>query len=169
MLNPANYERTIPFTGDREAAMRLAMNALVANGFRLADKSEHELSFLGPGLNSSRENPVRGATAVRLTWSCGSLSLDAELGGVRRMARFLIFFPLAMAAFFLLLGGLLLSFGLRSGANPAMFAGLAVPALALSPWLFLSPWMIRRIRARTVLALDDLLGSLALASRSEQA
>lgn len=84
--------------------------------------------------------------------------MKATLGGVEKMKKFLYFFPLGMAIFFLILFGVL-TLTLPTLRNPIFFL---IPLLALSPWLFLSPWMSRMIGTRTVQAIDTLLNNMVV-------
>jgi hypothetical protein len=100
------------------------------------------------------------------------LELEAELGGVRRMARFLRIFPLALglglAAFFVVLFGFILPPAVRNarGNPPPMWLIACIPLLAVSPWPFVAPALIRMLTRRTVRALDTLLSNVAMAART---
>jgi hypothetical protein len=172
---PSVYSKSIPFSGDIDAAFAAAANVLGANGFVLHEKGLSRVEFDGPGMRSSRQNPLLGASHLRMEARAGTLSLDAELGGVDTMRRFLIYFPLAMAAgFFVLIGlggGFLLEqLGASNRGEPVAREGfwlLLTAPLALlpfAPWLILSPLMCRAIRRRTIEALDRLLAHIANAA-----
>ena len=144
--------RTQPCAGDPAPAFDLAANVLVANGFRLERRDAQTLVAIGRGMASTKQNPLTGAGRIVLTRSGRDLRLEADLGGVRVLTRFLIGLPL----------GLFSAFGvawLLSGAARSPLPPQA--ALAVAPWLVLSPLMIVLMRRRTVRALDDLLASLA--------
>ena len=144
--------RTRTCAGDPAPAFDLAANVLVANGFRLERRDAQSLVAVGRGMTGTRRNPLTGAGRIELTRSGRELRLDADLVGVRLLARFLIALPLALCV----------AFGaawLISGAGNSPLPPQA--ALAVAPWLVLSPLMIVMMRRRTVRALEDLLASLA--------
>jgi hypothetical protein len=144
--------RTRIFTGDPAPAFDLAVNVLVANGFRLERRDAQTIVAIGRGMASTRQNPLTGAGRVVLSRSGRDLRLEADLGGVRTLARLMIALPL----------GLCVAFGVSwflSGASRSPLPTEA--ALVVAPWLVISPLMIVMARRRTVRALDDLLASLA--------
>lgn len=171
-----DYTQSVPFPGDIEKAFDYASVVLGTNGFRTTQRQYGVVEFAGPGMYSTRQNPILGATQIRLRAAGDFLELEAVLGGVRAMQRFLTVFPLAMAAGFLLLFGLVMGFAFgqvfgvgfgvpfaRGWHWLAFAAPLAV--LPLAPWLFLSPVLTRKIRSRTVAALDTLLANIQAAAR----
>ncbi len=157
------YDNQVSFDGNRLRAFDLAIAALTALGFRVVQKGATTLALEGPGMTSTRQSPLTGASVIEIVAEGRRLGLQAELGGVRRMARFVLIFPIALG---LLLGVLLLvvfSLTLRPGAGLPVVS-LAV-AGAVAPWLVLGPLMARWIRSRTTRALDALLDNLAAAGR----
>lgn len=166
------YTKSVPFHGDVNRALDLATTVLATNSFVIANKTALGVEMLGPGMRSNRQNPILGATRIRISAEPSQLVIDAELGGVTRMSRFLTYFPASLGLLFVVLFGL--GMGLIMGAVTG--AGFGVPAapgwkwlamtvpistLPLLPWLFLSPMMIRSIRKNTVVALDTLLNNMA--------
>jgi hypothetical protein len=127
-------------------------------------------------MNSTRQPPIFGASQIRVSSNHGQLALDANLGGVANLRRFLIWFPLLMAiGLAVLIGGALgvvlgqalgMGFGVpfAPGWSWVGFAAL-VSLLPLSPWLVLSPVIIRALRTRTVEALDTCLSSIDVMSQ----
>src|SRR5262245_19453591 len=97
------YEISLPFRGDVAAAFDTAVIALTALGFRLTAKDNGSLDFTGPGMTNTRESALLGASQIRVVAGADTLSLEAELGGVARMARFLAFFPAGLCLFLFLL------------------------------------------------------------------
>ncbi len=146
------HRASIPLAGDPARAFDLAATVLASNGFRLVQRDERALEAVRKGMHSTKENPLTGAGRVLLVRSGSELRLEADLGGVRSMARFLIALPVGLAAALLLTW---LVFGAARGPVPWQ-AGLG-----LAVWAVISPLMIVWIRRRTVTALDDLLASLA--------
>lgn len=170
------YARSIPFTGDAGKALDLAITVLTTNGFAVTDKRETSVQLTGPGLSNTRQNPILGASRVHIRADHGSLSIDAELGGVANMRRFLTVFLLAMEIFFVIVFGVVMGFVFGRQfdvgfgvpfAQGWLWLAFAIPiaTLPLLPWLFLSPMIARSIRSRTFSALDTLLANMEVAGR----
>jgi hypothetical protein len=158
---PMEYAKTVPFIGHGARALDVARSAFVGQGFQIVASSDYELQVTGPGMNSTKENPLRGVSEASIIVRSASIEIKAILGGVRKMKTFLYLFPLGLALFFLMVFGVLaLSVpGLR---HPWTFLG---PALALSPWVFLAPLMGRSIEKKTTQAVDTLLGNMVIMGR----
>lgn len=154
------YSKTVPFTGKAAKALEVARATFLPQGFQIVASTDYELRVTGPGLNSTKENPLKGITeaSIIIRPSASAIEMKATLGGVEKMKKFLIFFPLGLALFFLIVFGAL-TLTLPTLRNPIF---LLIPLLALSPWLFLSPWMSRMIGTRTVRAIDTLLNNMAI-------
>ncbi len=146
------HQRSVPVTGDAARAFDLAAVVLTSNGFRLERRDDRSLLATGRGLASTKQNPLLGASRVELSRVGGELRLEAELGGLRTLVRFLVAFPAGLAVAVLIAW---LAADRQGGPIPWQVA------LALVPWAVLSPLMIRMTRRRTARALDDLLASLA--------
>jgi hypothetical protein len=147
------YSSSVHFHGDTGTAFGLAESALTALGFRITQRSPESLEAVGPGMNSMRENPLTGASRIRFRRSPGEMAVEAELGGVERMSRFVTLFPiglcLAIAVTFVVIFG-----------PPVPMAAWMAPAIIALPWLVLGPWMARFIRTRTCRALEALLANM---------
>jgi hypothetical protein len=154
------YSKTVPFTGKATKALEVARATFLPQGFQLVTNSDYELRVTGPGINSTRENPLKGITeaSIIVRPSASAIEMKAVLGGVEKMRKFLTFFPLGMAIFFLILFGVL-TLTVPALRNPLFFL---IPVLALSPWLFLAPWMSRMIAKRTIHAIDTLLNNMVM-------
>jgi hypothetical protein len=172
-----DYIKTTAFSGPAERVLAAAITTLTNNGFAIVDRSDVEATLVGPGFNSTRQNPLVGASQIKIAARSHTLHVTAELGGVESMRRFLMRFPfllgLGLGAFFAVFGGVLFGqlFGVGFGV-PGM-AGWRWAALTLAmgmlpsvPWIVISPMMIRRIRERTHRALDVLVSNSTFASRA---
>lgn len=152
------YQTTASIHGPPETAIRIVRDALIANGFRIVDSCAGELTMMGPGMNSSRENPLRGVSLVTARVNQTQLELDAELGGVARLGRFVFFFPIALGLllmlFFAIIAWAIANFGQQP--LPSLIP-LLTPLLTTLPWLVIGPWMTRIIRRRTERAIDALV------------
>ena len=103
------YTTSTETPGPTGEILQAALTVLTNNGFAIVNRDELTASLKGPGLNSTRQNPLLGASAIRLALEGNQLRLDADLGGVDSMRRFLMRFP------FLLGLGLGLFFGVGGG------------------------------------------------------
>lgn len=157
-------------------AIDFAIGILTNNGFAITQRGVSSVSLSGPGMNSTRQNPIVGVSKITLTQRGGNITAEAELGGVDRMQRFLMWFPmllgLGLAALFGIGGGLL--FGQQFGAGfgvpwaPGwqwLLVATGIAMLPVSPWLVLSPLMSRMIRKRTQHAVETLVRNAAFISR----
>ena len=150
------YAKTVPFTGRAAKAIDIARLTLLPLGFQVVSSSDYELRATGPGLNSTRENPLKGISEAAIIVRSSAIEMKAALGGVRKMKMFLTLFPLGMALLFLIV------FGVLSLSVPAFrhWWVFLIPLAALAPWLFISPMMIRMIERRTNQAIDTLLSNM---------
>lgn len=154
-----------------------ALTILTQNGFAIVSRDKYSASLTGPGLNSTKQNPLLGASAIHLELHGQQLHLDAELGGVDSMRRFLMRFPfmlgLGLGLFFGVVGGVVFGrqFGVGFGVPWAqgvtwMLFAVGVAMLPVTPWLILSPMMSRTIRSRTENALTTLVTNAVQISRT---
>jgi len=157
------YDTSLRFNGDPSAALEGAIAPLTALGFRIVERGPTSIDFAGPGMNSSRQSALLGATRIRLIGRAQELALEAELGGVEFMSKFVRYFPLGLSAVLFIVLALVFSiqFGDRMGTWWLWPLGIAVGANMLM-WLLLGPWMARRMKARTCEALDALLNNIAV-------
>lgn len=155
-------------TNPTEDVLQAALTTLTNNGFVITNRDKTSVDLTGPGLNSTKQNPLLGASAVHLELHGRKLHLDAELGGVDSMRRFLMRFPfmlgLGLGLSFGVFGGFALGrqFGVGFGVPWAqgltwMLFAIGMAMLPVTPWLFLSPMMSKMIRQRTQDALRTLV------------
>ncbi len=77
------YSSVVGFSGDSERAFARFEQALIPNGFVIASQDHSCIEFRGPRLlNSSRENPLRGASQLRVSPEREELRLDASFDGI---------------------------------------------------------------------------------------
>jgi len=150
------YAKTVPFTGKATTALNVARLTFLPLGFQIAANSDHGLRATGPGINSTRENPLKGISETTIIVRGSAIEMKATLGGVRKMKTFLTLFPLGMMLLFLIVFGVL---ALQIPAFRQWWIFL-IPIAALSPWIFISPLMIRMIERRTAQAIDTLLNNM---------
>ena len=148
--------------------LQAALAILTNNGFTIVNRDERTANLIGPGLNSTKQNALLGASKIYLAQDGNQLSLEAELGGVESMQRFLNRFPLllglVLGLLFCIIGGLVIGqqFGVGFGAPWAqgwrwVLVTFGFSMLPVTPWIFLSPWIGKMIRTRTQLALNTLV------------
>lgn len=153
-----------------EAVLQAALSTLLSLGFTIVKRDASSATVTGPGLNSTRQHPMLGASAIELKVVDEALQLRAELGGVQRMERFLKLFPLllglSLGLFFGVIGGFAFgqAFGVGFGVPWApgwrwLVVALAFSVLPVAPWLVLGPLMSHAIRQRTQRALTALIGN----------
>jgi hypothetical protein len=153
-----------------------AIVTLTNNGFAITHRDARSVSLTGPGLNSTRQNPILGASKITLQIRDNSIVADAELGGVDAMQRFVIRFPfllgLSLGLLFGIGGGLLFGwqFGVGFGVPWAqgwrwMLLAIGGSMLPVAPWLILSPLIARMIRIRTQNAVETLIRNAAFTEK----
>jgi len=152
------YENTINFSGDSRRAMQVAIDALIANGFRTGSKTESSLSCTGPGMNSTSQNPLRGISNAQITVSGNTISIRAELGSVKFMITFLIALMVSMSLLFLMVFGMT---PLHSKTTPTRMPAFLLPSAV---GLVLVPFLGIMMKRRTTRAVDALLHNMAALS-----
>lgn len=157
-----SHTATVPFNGDSAKAFDLAIATLTPIGFRLEEKTPSSLRFSGPGMLSSRQSPLLGASSIQLVAGTNELVLTADLAGLRPLSRFIVLFPLTLCLFLLLLAVAMsaIFFPERLGLT-VVLASLPLGVNALM-WLVLGPVLIRFFTRRTHRALDVFLHNLAV-------
>lgn len=167
------YTASVSYSGETAPAFDRALNILAAAGFTLQEKGSDSIEFHGPGLNSSRESAILGATKIRILHDRDSLRLEAELGGVARMKRFLKTFIPSLAVLLMILIGPVTGWlaGLQNGLDfgvPGLpgvkwlLFTMPITLLPFLPWVFLTPWVAGKIRTRTCNAIDGLLQNISV-------
>lgn len=162
--------------GTSSGVLEFAISTLTNNGFAITHRDAKSVSLTGPGLNSTRQNPILGASKITLRLRENTIAADAELGGVDRMRRFLMRFPfllgLGLGLFFCVGGGVL--FGQQFGAGFGMpgaqgwkwvLLTVGGAMLPVAPWLILSPIMANSIRRRTESAIETLVRNAAFSAK----
>jgi hypothetical protein len=156
------HQHSVRIPGDPARALEFAVAVLASVGFRITRREPNAAELRGPGFKSSHENSLRGASAVRLRTHFDQLTLDAELGGVEWMGKFLFWFP-TLLCFGL---GVVLSIVFYFVLGPGNWFYLVVAVVAADGilWNFLGPYIARRLETRTRTELDTLLVNAAAAS-----
>jgi hypothetical protein len=156
--------------GQPHDGLQEAVKTFTANGFEITHWNSESVSLTGPGMYSNKQNPLLGASQVELAIQRGALHLNAELGGVETMRRFLYRFPfllgLSLGLVFAVLGGFLLGrrFGVGFGVPWApgwrwLAVAMASAMLPVAPWVVISPLIAASIGRRTERALQVLVNN----------
>ncbi len=157
-----DYHYEVTCLASADEALRIIRDALIANGFGIEAREEFQFTARGPGMLSSRENAIRGVTKARVTSSRGRIEIQAELGGVARLRRFVTLFPIALGMLLATTFLLIVWATGELGKRPVnVWIPLVAPLLSTLPWLILGPWMARLFRRRTERAIELLLQSAA--------
>lgn len=149
------YETSTPFRGDTRQAMRIAADTLSANNFRIESTTETSIRFSGPGLNSNRDNPLRGISEGEISVHTGAVHFRGNLGALRKFRLFLILFIFGLG----LTLGIVFTIVFRNKPGAEHVGYLA--ALPLAPWIVLIPLITRRMRIKAQQAVDTLLNNMA--------
>src|SRR3954452_23972968 len=134
-----DYSSKVPFPGQFRDALTLAIGALTTLGFRVATRGENSIEFTGPGLSSTRQNALLGATRIRLEAAGGQLAVRADLGGVRWLRRFVLLFPPMLC---LGIGAVLMAvfwIALPAGLRKLEAALAAIIGLQMVMWMIVGP------------------------------
>lgn len=143
-----------PFRGDVDKALTFVITALTPMGFRVERKAIDSVELIAPGLQRTRQSALVGASRLRVVHRSGSLAVEAELGGVRRLTRFVLVFPIALCLF---LGVVFSVINLTTDHRGAWLpAGVAIGINALV-WLVIGPLLARHLKNKTLASLDALL------------
>jgi hypothetical protein len=155
-----DYEKTEPFSGNMEKAFEVAKNVFIQHNFQIVRNSDSEVEFTGPGMLSSRQNPLVGISRVCIRGTSSNISIEAEFGGIRRLTKYLVFFIVGMAIFFLAFFGIMFS---KQGQplNKIILNTLA----PFIPWPVIIPIMAIWMKSRTSKALNTLVKNMVALGR----
>lgn len=157
-----DYDKTEPFSGNMEKVLEVANNVFIQHNFQIVRQSDTEVEFTGPGMLSSRQNPLVGISRICIRGSSGNISIEAEFGGIRKLTKYLAFFIAGMAIFFVVLFGIFLPKSGRS-LNKTILMSLA----PFVPWPVLIPLIHIWMKSRTSKALDRLLVNMVALGRED--
>lgn len=172
----STFATSAPLGTSPADALQSALATLTNNGFAISQRGADFATVTGPGLYSTKQNPILGASRVELRIDNNTLHVQAELGGIDSIRRFLIWFPfllgLGLGAVFAAVGGIVFGqkYGVGFGVPWAqgwrwVVAAMAFAMLPVTPWLFLSPLTTKIVRKRTQRALETLAGNAVLTTK----
>ena len=156
------YETQIPIGAASNDVLTAATKLLLSCGFNLTSQSENEVTLAGPGMRSTNQNPILGATEISLRQSHtmrGKIAVVADLGGVRWMQKFMTILPLSLMGLFatLLIVSRLVMMAVRPQMNfpPGVLLMLGIIGATFLFSFGLFNWiMTKRIRKNTENAID---------------
>ena len=86
------YERTENFDGEPSKAIEIARNTFLPNGFEIIHNDEAYLEVRKeltiPMTNNRTLNPIEVISNVSISSKDGKISIRAELGGIKKLAKF---------------------------------------------------------------------------------
>jgi hypothetical protein len=170
------FEVEVREVADTQRTFSNTITILEAVGFKILSCDQNRAELQGPGMNSTKQNPLLGATTIQVRRSDSGIKLDATLGGIATMERFLKWFPLGLGlllgTLFAFVGGMGFGqqFGIPFGVPWAQGLNWIIVAytfalLPITPWFFISPWMVNMIRRRTTEALKTLLHNAVMKAK----
>ena len=155
-----DYEKTEPFSGNMEKVLEVAKNVFIQHNFQIVRDSDTEVEFTGPGMLSSRQNPIVGISRICIRGTRNNLSIEAEFEGIRKLTKYLVFFIVGMAIFFVVFFGIIFP---KQGqpADEIILISLA----PFIPWPVIIPLMYKWMKSRTSKAMDRLLTNMVTLGR----
>ena len=145
------YERSIRHDGDPPAVLDAARDVFVHAGFQLTANAPDYFEVAGPGMHSTKQDPLLGVSWARVMVGGADIQLRAELGNLRKIQYFAIIFPIALVVVLCVALGLTVP-------NGEMFVRYAAPAMLLQFFvigLFMAWWMRRRTERAIDVALNN--------------
>ena len=155
-MKPTTYRYSVPFTGTKSKALDIARVALLSLGFEIVSESDNELDATGPGMHSNQQPDLLGATQIHFDITATDIYVDAVLGGVNTMKKFVYFFPPGLIISLMLFGAL---FGQTMQLYFLLF---------IIPWAFIAPIFAKTFERTTTNAIDRLVRGMAQASKSSK-
>ena len=172
MMQAEPYRVARKLAHTSEQAMQLARNVLASNGFAVESLPGEVMNATGPGMRSNRQNPLLGAKHLTLRIADGHIAIDADLSSMRKLSRFVYWFPWGLSLVLGITLGTIFGFQFGSqtetGFGIPQFEGwkwmVLVTVVGLAPalpWLILSPLIARSLERRTKSAIDTFCVNVA--------
>ena len=153
-MKSTTYAYSTPFRCNNADALNIARIALLSLGFEILSESNSELEASGPGMHSNQQPDLLGATHIHFRFSGTEISVDADLGGVDTMKRFVYFFPPGLVISLMVMGS---------------FFGNAIEIyyyLLIIPWIFVARFIGKIFEKTTSTAIDRLVRGMAQANKT---
>jgi len=151
-----NYEKTITFTGEPAAALDIAKNTFLPNGYLISESTDNSITLKGNNLFwlQQQNNPLIGISKVNIRVENSTVSLKAELGNITKVIIFLIAFIVVLALLTVIIFAIVFA-GKENGPNVILLS-----LLPLAPWPVLAPLIFFFLKYRTCKALDILVNNI---------
>lgn len=133
------------------AVLKFSLNVFIQNGFAVVKKDRTGYEIQGPGMISSRQNPLLGISRLMGFLEDNHLNVKAEFGAIRKLRKLMVLFLAVLALFLTVFFAVL--FHDRPNYN------FWLPLAPFIPWPFLIPLMVRMFFRRTQRALDTLINN----------
>lgn len=153
-MKSTTYAYSTPFRGNNADALNIARVALLSLGFEVVTESDNELEATGPGMRSNRQPDLLGATYIHFELADNSINVDAVLGGVDTMKKFVYYFPPGLVISLLFMQAIF--------ADPVA----TYYYLLIIPWFFIAHLMGKTFEKSTGNAIDRLVCGMAQAKTS---
>lgn len=157
MFAVQTHQTRLPTQAAPEAVLAVASASLIAAGFEITDRDAAGLKAQGPGWTSTNQPGIRAASALTVRVQDGELSVDATLGGLATMVRFVWFFAPILVC------GLTVLFLFLGLPNALQTLGMLIP------FVLMSALMTPRLRTRAVHAVEAFSRSVAMSAAAGSA
>ena len=152
------YEKIFSVRSNESAVLDQAAKLLLARGFNLDEQSDNEIRLVGPGMRSTNQDPILGATEIAMHQSHanrGKIAVSADLGGVRWMSNFVTYFPPLLVASILSIHLIVMTIVMNNNLPVGVILGIGVGG-SIMVFLFsvFGRWMRKRIRTNKEAAID---------------
>lgn len=151
----SDYSSEIPIHGDGRKLLERARDLFALEGYEVSPIATDRFEATGGHPLQNNSSPIHGVSRAVFLVSPGTLTVEAELGGVRKLRNFLLIFLPGLG----LILAIVFSFaGMFADKPPYMpFVAAFAP---LSPWVILVPILTYLYRRRTRRAIETLLKNL---------
>jgi hypothetical protein len=150
-----DYNGKIPIQGDGHTLLEKARSVFVQEGYSVSPISGHRFEASGGHPLHNNKNPIHGISRAVFMVSAGMLTVETDLGGVRKLRNFLVIFPPSLGLFLAVVFTLAGDF-----ADQPPYMAIVVAFAPIAPWAVLAPVLTYVFRRRTIRTLETLLQNL---------
>jgi hypothetical protein len=150
-----DYNGKIPIHGDGRKLLEKAQSIFIQEGYTVSPISGHRFEASGGHPLQKNHSPIHGVSRAVFMVSPGTLTVEAELGGVRKIRNFLLIFLPSLGTFLAVTASLAEDF-----SDQPPYMPLAIAFVPLAPWVVLLPVLVYVYRRRAIRALDSMLQNL---------
>jgi len=150
-----DYIGKVTIQGDGRRFLDKAQSIFMQEGYVVSSISGHRFEASGGNPLQNNKNPIHGVSRAIFLVSPGTLTVEAELGGVRKLRNYLLIFLPGLGLFLAVVFSLVGMF-----ADGPWYMPFVVAFAPLSPWVILVPILVYAYRRRTIRAIDTMLKNL---------